>query len=128
MNPIHVIHTSSMLLVALGGAMGCMLRFASVQLIARINPSLFPAGTMFVNVLGSLAIGMVLAKYGHEHTVRAFIVTGVLGGFTTFSAFSWDSLQLLQRGEYGQAGLYIIGSVALSLAAVFVGWNLMRVA
>ena len=126
MNPLVVIQPTSMLLVALGGAIGCMLRFAAVNAVIRLNPSAFPVGTMLVNIVGSLLIGVVLAKYGTEHTVRAFIVTGILGGFTTFSAFSWDTLQLIQRGEFGHAALYIIGSVALSLAAVAGGWHLVR--
>lgn len=123
MNPLSVIHTSSMLLVALGGACGCMLRFAAINMVSRINPTQFPLGTMLVNIVGSLLIGVMLAKYGSEHSIRAFFVTGVLGGFTTFSAFSWDMLQLLQRGQWGEAAFYAIGSVAISLAAVAIGFQ-----
>ena len=126
MNPLNIVNPSSMLFVALGGGVGCMLRFASIHAIARLNPTAFPLGTMAVNILGSLLIGMVMARYGHDHSVRAFFVTGVLGGYTTFSAYSWDAMQLLQRGQTMEAALYIIGSVALSLVAVFIGWNLVR--
>lgn len=126
MNPLAVVHPGSIMLVALGGALGCCLRFLAVNAVARLNPTSFPLGTMAVNIVGSLLIGIVLAKYGTEHSARAFIVSGLLGGFTTFSAFSWDAMQLLQRGQFGDAALYILGSVALSLAAVACGWSMMR--
>lgn len=126
MNPLHVVQPISILLVAAGGALGCVLRFLSINAIARLNPSIFPLGTMVVNIIGSLLIGIALAKYGHMSNARAFFVTGVLGGYTTFSAFSWDAMGLLHRGHYGDAALYIGGSVALSLAAVMVGFTLAR--
>ena len=124
MNPLAVVHPLSMLLVALGGAFGCALRFVAIQQVIRLNPTLFPLGTMVVNIVGSFLIGLVLAKYGAEHSVRAFFVTGMLGGFTTFSAFSWDALQLLSRGQYGQAALYIGGSVIVCIAATALGFQL----
>lgn len=127
MNPLYVINPISILLVAFGGALGCILRFVAINMVSRMNPTIFPLGTMLVNIFGSFLIGIVLAKYGAEHSVRAFIVTGVLGGFTTFSAFSWDGLQLLQRGLYADALLYIGGSVILSLAAVAAGWHIARI-
>ncbi len=126
MNPVNVINPLSMLLVALGGAGGCMLRFLAVRLVMRLNPSVFPLGTMFVNILGSLLIGYVLAKFGSDHSARAFIATGLLGGFTTFSAFSWDAMQMLERGAFGSAAIYIGGSVILSLIAVALGIELGR--
>lgn len=121
-----VVHPLSVLLVAAGGAVGCVARFLVIKQIARINPGVFPLGTMAVNIIGSLLIGMILAKYGSAHSARAFFVSGVLGGFTTFSAFSWDAMRLLQRGEWWLAGAYILGSVALSLAAVAFGFWMMR--
>ncbi len=126
MNPLIVMQPTSMLLVAFGGAIGCMLRFVAINAVSRLNPTAFPLGTMLVNIVGSLLIGVVLAKYGTEHSVRAFVATGVLGGFTTFSAFSWDTLQLIQRGQFSDAALYIFASVAISLAAVAAGWYLAR--
>jgi CrcB protein len=119
-------HFSSALLVAAGGAIGCVLRFWSVQLVIRLHPAPFPLGTLLVNVLGSFLIGVVLARLGAEHSMRAFIVSGVLGGFTTFSAFSWDTFQLLQRGHYGEALLYVGASVLCSLAAVAIGFSVGR--
>lgn len=126
MNPLLVMQPLSILLVAAGGAFGCILRFVLINHIARLNPGTFPLGTLVVNIIGSLLIGIVLAKWGTEHSVRAFVVTGMLGGFTTFSAFSWDALQLLQRGNYTDALLYVGGSVVLSLAAVALGFAMVR--
>lgn len=126
MNPLMVLNLSSILLVATGGAVGCTARFLAIKQIIRINPTLFPAGTMVVNIIGSLLIGIMLAKYGAQHSTRVFFVTGVLGGFTTFSAFSWDALQLLNRGQFGLAAAYILGSVGLSIAAVALGFYLFR--
>ena len=121
MNPLMVVNLSSILLVALGGAVGCVARFLAIKQIVRWNPTIFPLGTMAVNIVGSLLIGYILAKYGAQHSTRIFFVSGMLGGFTTFSAFSWDALQLINRGEWAGAGLYVGGSVMLSLAAVAVG-------
>jgi CrcB protein len=126
MNPALVMSLSSILLVALGGALGCVARFLAIHQIMRLNPTAYPVGTMFVNVVGSCIIGYVMAKYGAQDTARLFFVTGVLGGFTTFSAFSWDVLQLVQRGEWMAAGMYILGSVVLSLGAVAIGAQMGR--
>jgi CrcB protein len=126
MNPINVITLPSLLLVAAGGAIGCVLRFMAIRGVSMLHGSNFPLGTMVVNIVGSLLIGAVLAKYGHEHSVRAFVVTGILGGFTTFSAFSWDALQLLQRGQAAQAAMYVLGSVGLSVAAVALGYQMVK--
>lgn len=118
----------NLMLIAAGGALGAVLRHLSVQAVARLHADMFPYGTMLVNVVGSLLIGMLMARYlqqDHE-SQRLFLVTGVLGGFTTFSAFSWDVLQLLQRGQGGQAALYVLGSVLLSLAAVASGYAMLR--
>lgn len=112
------------MLAAAGGAVGCVSRFIAIKQIVRFNPTIFPLGTMFVNIVGSLLVGLVLAKYGAQHSLRIFFVTGILGGFTTFSAFSWDAMQLLHRGQYGLAGFYIGGSVLLSLLAVVAGFHL----
>ena len=126
MNPLSVVQPLSILLVALGGACGCALRFIAIQQVIRLNPTIFPLGTMVVNIVGSFLIGLVLAKYGSEHSVRAFFVTGMLGGFTTFSAFSWDALQLMNRGQFGQAALYIGGSVLVCIAATALGFSLAK--
>ncbi len=113
------------LCVAAGGAIGSLLRYALVQLTVHLHPAPFPLGTMLVNILGSFVIGVMMARYMTQpsESAQLFFVTGVLGGFTTFSAFSWDALQLIQRGQLMQAGLYVIGSVLLSLAAVAAGYK-----
>ena len=128
MNPIATFAPLSLLLVALGGAAGAVLRYVTIEGVNRLHPAPFPFSTLLVNVLGSLAIGMLMAKFMlHDApAARLLLVTGLLGGFTTFSAFSWDMMQLMQRGEILQAVLYGLGSVGLSLAAVIAGVALAR--
>lgn len=118
------------LYVALGGAIGSVFRYLAIQqVMARINPNPFPLGTMLVNMIGSFLIGILMSKLADPETdasLRLFFVTGILGGFTTFSAFSWDAIGLLQRGALLQAMVYIGGSVLLSLIAVALGILVMR--
>jgi CrcB protein len=121
-------HSIPIVCVAVGGALGSLLRYAVVQLMMRVHPQPFPLGTMLVNIVGSLMIGVMMARLIQQpsESVQLFVVTGILGGFTTFSAFSWDALQLLQRGQVASAAWYIGGSVILSLAAVAVGYMIGR--
>lgn len=116
------------LCVAAGGAIGSLLRYAAVQLVQYLHPQPFPLGTMLVNIAGSFAIGLLMARFVQlpSESAQLFFVTGVLGGFTTFSAFSWDALQLLQRGAVASAAFYIGGSVMLSLFAVAAGYQMGR--
>jgi CrcB protein len=107
-------------LVALGGALGAALRYLMVTAIGA------PLGTLAVNVLGSLAIGVLFVWLGARDGWQLFLMTGVLGGFTTFSAFSLDTLKLVQSGQTLQAAAYVGASVALSLAAVALGVALMK--
>lgn len=119
----------SVIAVAIGGGLGSVLRYTLIQLVMRLHTQPFPLGTMLVNILGSLAIGMLMAKYAGgalNENARLLLVTGVLGGFTTFSAFSWDVLDLWQRGHVLQAAAYIAGSVVLSLAACALGYYAVR--
>jgi CrcB protein len=119
-------------MVFLGAGIGGVLRYFVNLLAPRLLGTGFPGGTLFVNVLGSFVIGCVAGwlafKAGETWAqgARLFIITGVLGGFTTFSSFSLDTALLVERGEMGLAALYVGGSVALSLAAVFGGLALMR--
>lgn len=122
-----------LLLVALGGALGAVLRHASNLAALRLLGPGFPAGTLFVNVAGSLAMGLFigyLAKRagGSTNEMRLLVATGFLGGFTTFSAFSLDFATLWRDGAAGLAITYAAASVLLSLLAVFAGLWLMRVA
>jgi CrcB protein len=116
------------LCVALGGAVGSVGRYLAVQLVMRFQPQPFPLGTMLVNIIGSFAIGVLMARFSaaDSESSRLFLVTGVLGGFTTFSAFSWDALVLMQRGNAGQMALYIAASVGLSFVAVAMGFALAK--
>ncbi len=115
--------------IALGGALGALARFGVGQVTARTLGAAFPYGTLAVNVLGSLMIGALAALMLSSEALapwRPILITGFLGGFTTFSAFSLETLTLVEKGATGQAALYVILSVVLSLFAVFIGWSLMR--
>lgn len=112
-----------MLAIAIGGALGASLRYLAAQGAARMFGVGFPYGTLTVNVVGSLLMGVLAAYFlGREATpVSAFALTGVLGGFTTFSAFSLDTVLLIEGGRMGAACVYIGFSIVLSVAALFVG-------
>jgi CrcB protein len=112
---------STYLMVALGGALGSVARFGLSNLIASRYSGNFPIATLIVNVTGSLAIGY-LAATTMNPLARAFLMVGVCGGYTTFSAFSLQNLELLQNGNYGAAALNTILSVALCMGAVWVGF------
>ena len=115
-------------LVAAGSALGGVLRFLMVPWAQRFFANGFPGGTLTVNILGSLVIGLVLRLAGEQGVLtpeaRVFLTVGVCGGFTTFSAFSAESVELMQSGQWGRAGAYVLASVALCLLATFTGWML----
>ncbi len=117
---------SAVLWVALGGALGSVGRYGVNLAADRVVARGLPWATFTVNVLGSLLIGIVAAtimrKVPDPENLRLFIATGVLGGFTTFSAFSLDVLRLVQGGGNGIAAAYVLVTVLLSIAAVFVGF------
>ncbi len=119
-----------MMLAAFGGALGSAARYGVVLLAARLFGTEFPWGTFAVNVAGSLAIGVLIASLSEwfpgASGLRVFLITGVLGGFTTFSAFSFDLFSLLERRAVVQAALYALGSVLLSLLAVMLGYSAMK--
>lgn len=119
------------LLVFLGGGMGSLARHGLSRFgLALLGPG-FPWWTLAVNVSGSFAIGLLAGLFGAfetGHNARLFFVTGFLGGFTTFSAFSLDALTLWERGAPLQTCLYILGSVILSLVAAALGLMLSRLA
>jgi CrcB protein len=119
------------LLVAAGGAFGAGCRHAVNLGATRLFGPAFPWGTFAVNVAGSLAMGLLiglLARNGSESgaALRLFLATGVLGGFTTFSAFSLDAVTLWERGAAGQAAAYAVGSVVLSILALAAGLAAVR--
>ena len=118
------------LIVFLGAGIGGALRHGVNVAAVRVLGYQFPFGTLIVNVLGSFVIGLFAGYFafrpGISQHMRLFLTTGLLGGFTTFSAFSLDTALLIERHDYGAAAGYIVGSVALSLVAIFVGIALFR--
>ncbi|KQV31444.1 camphor resistance protein CrcB [Rhizobium sp. Root73] len=118
------------LLVAAGGALGSVLRYlVGLWTLRSFGPS-FPWGTLTVNITGSFLIGVfaevIARKFGASAEMRVFLITGILGGYTTFSAFSLDAITLFERGEPVTALIYVVSSVLLSALAVFAGLALMR--
>ena len=118
--------TSTLLWVALGGAIGAVLRFLAGALMSGLQ---FPYATFVINIAGALAIGALWA-YAEQASWfaqwgRAFLVTGILGGFTTYSAFSLETLQLLQQGQALAAATYVTATVAGCLVGVFIAYRLV---
>lgn len=117
------------LLVGMGGALGSMLRYGSGLLI---GPRTFPLATLLINITGSFIIGVVMAYSLRNETFagswKLFLATGICGGFTTFSAFSLENLQLLQNGKTGMFALYTASSILLGIAAVWMGFKLINLA
>ncbi|MEJ2409481.1 MAG: fluoride efflux transporter CrcB [Novosphingobium sp.] len=122
------------LFVALGGGTGAWLRFLVgrgwTAAIGPIRASEFPFGTLTVNVLGSLFMGLFvgwLARFGsHGEGTRLFLAIGLLGGFTTFSSFSLDIVTLVERGQLGLAAFYTGISVIAGVMSLFLGLSIMR--
>ena len=118
------------LIVFLGAGIGGALRHGVNVATARLLGTGFPAWTMIVNILGSLAMGLLagwfLARPGFSQESRLFLTTGLLGGFTTFSAYSLDTATLIHRGQWTLALVYAGGSVVASIAALFAGLWLVR--
>jgi fluoride exporter len=115
-------------LVALGGAIGASLRYVVGLAALRAFGPGFPSGTLIVNLLGCLAMGILAALLADKTNPRLapFLMTGILGGFTTYSAFALDTVTLWQRGETGTAMTYILVTTAGSIAAVLAGMALVR--
>lgn len=120
------------LLVAAGGALGSMARFGLGLLAARLVPNTaWPMGTFAANILGGLAMGLLVGwlafKGGaHQETIRLFAAVGVLGGFTTFSSYSLEAVMMIERRDYALAAAYVVGSVVLAVAALFIGLMVAR--
>jgi len=118
--------------VAIGGALGSMARFWLGIAVAELVGARFPWGTLLINVVGSFVIGwfdVLTGEFGSwtvPPDARVFVLVGICGGFTTFSSFSLQTMQLLQGGEAVRAGAYVLGSVALCLLSVWAGMMLAR--
>lgn len=114
-----------LLFIAGGGGVGAVLRFVIAGWGQRLVPGVFPLGTLLVNVMGCLAIGLVAAVFAGPALVREeyrlALLVGLLGGFTTFSTFGYETLQLLTDREWGSAALYVGLNNGLGLLAVWLG-------
>jgi fluoride exporter len=121
---------SGYIIVFLGAGLGGALRHGVNVAAFRLLGSGFPYGTLAVNVLGSLVMGLLAGWFAHKadpgQSWRLFLTTGILGGFTTFSTFSLDAALLYERGAMGALALYVLASVAVSVAALFLGLFVVR--
>lgn len=112
-------------MIALGGAVGSVTRYLLGGMLQRTAGLAFPVGTLFVNVTGSFIVGFLLRYFMNVQThpfLRGALIVGFCGGFTTFSAFSAETLGFVEGGEYWRAGMYVFASVTLTLLAVFAGF------
>jgi CrcB protein len=118
------------LLIAAGGALGSVLRFYLSGVVASHWGDAFPWGTLLINISGSFVIGFISDLTGPggrwlaSTETRLFLMAGICGGYTTFSAFSLQTLALLKAGDWPRAGAYIVGSVVLCLLGVWLGYLL----
>ena len=121
----------SFLLVGAGGAIGAMARYGLASLVGRTWPISFPLGTLLINIIGSVGMGLLIGLMARflpswQTEARLFVAVGILGGFTTFSTFSLDTVALIERGELLQAGFYVLLSVVLCLIGLYLGLLVTR--
>ncbi|NCT41689.1 MAG: fluoride efflux transporter CrcB [Alphaproteobacteria bacterium] len=116
--------------IAAGGAIGALMRHGVNIAAVKIMGHGFPYGTLTVNILGSFLMGAIIIAFAQifqpTETMRVFIITGLLGAFTTFSTFSLDVATLFERGEYLTTAAYLSASVVLSIAALFAGMAIVK--
>jgi CrcB protein len=116
--------------VALGGAAGSVARYLLGALVQQRAGVTFPLGTLFVNVTGSFLAGLLLrfglASPSMSPEIRTLLTTGFCGGYTTFSTFSYETIGLLEEGQYWRSSIYIVASVAISLLGAYLGITLAR--
>lgn len=119
-----------LLWVGVGGFIGANARYVMGRAIDDRVDTTFPAGTLTINVLGSIAIGVLLTllaeRYAPSHALRLLIVTGFLGGYTTFSSYAYEAITLADRGQLGRSLVYILGSNGLALVGCVAGVALVR--
>lgn len=120
------------LAAAMGGAIGAVGRYLMVGQISRLAGAEFPYGTLTVNIVGSFCLGLlaeyISLRWTPSEEMRVFLIAGVLGGFTTFSAFSLDAVLLLERGEFVRGFGYILASVLFCVVGLYAGLRLCRLA
>lgn len=119
-----------LLAIGTGSLLGGLLRYWASQTIQARYLSSFPFGTFAVNILGCFLIGIVYAlsdRFSTNETWRLFLTTGLLGGFTTFSAFSYETVNLLQQGQAMNAFAYVAASVSIGLLATYAGMVVIRI-
>ncbi len=125
----HPMQWGILFAVALGGAVGSLLRYFTASAIQPVS-STFPWGIFIVNITGGFLMGVIVElgalKLNFTPEMRSFLTVGILGGYTTFSTFSLDSVLLIQRGAYASAAAYMVGSAVLSVLALFAGLWLVR--
>jgi CrcB protein len=120
----------TLIYVALGGAIGASGRYAVGVLAVHVGGGPFPWGTILVNIVGSVILGALAAgmafSWSPSPELRAFLVVGILGGFTTFSAFSLETVLFIEKGRLDLAAVYILGTLVLSVGGLFAGLKLTR--
>jgi CrcB protein len=123
---IFYVNPLSLAFVAIGGAIGSMLRYLLSTFVLRASGSLFPVGTFTVNLVGCVVFGVIVGAAEHRFVLtpegRAFLLVGVLGGFTTFSSYAYESFTLLQDGQFLAASVNIVGQVVAGLVGLWVGY------
>jgi len=125
-----MIHLTTLAAVAAGGAIGAGLRYSLGAVVTRLLGTGFPYGTFAANILGAMAMGCLIALFERSDLtgqhLRSFLTTGLLGGFTTFSTFSLETVLLFERGEHGLAFLYAVSSVVLCVGVCFLTLWILR--
>lgn len=120
----------TVLAIAAGGAMGAVMRHGLNSSLMHMLGTGFPYGIFAANIIGSFLMGVFISVFAHfwepSQAVKAFLTVGMLGAFTTFSAFSLDAVTLFERGTYGATAFYVCGSVILAIGGLFAGMALVR--
>jgi len=121
---------NGLLAVMMGGAVGSLARYLVASAVGRFTHGAFPWGTLAVNIIGGFIMGvfveMMALRWSVPQEIRLLLTTGLMGGFTTFSAFSLESASMIERGDWGLAGIYAVSSVVGSIAALFAALALVR--
>ncbi len=118
------------LAIFVGGGLGAVLRHFVNTFVMHVWHREFPLGIMIINIVGSFTMGVLVGLFADvvnaPQTLRAFLTVGILGGFTTFSSFSLDAVQMIERGQYAQGTLYVVGSVVIAFLFLMLGMWLVR--